>query len=298
MDLSVYFDDSGSDTGERDFVFAGLANRDDTWEQFSAAWSMALAKSPSIGHLKMVEANGLRGQFASWTRDARDEKLQVLAEVLSRFRPLWTYDISVSRAEYESHVSPVSARAFATPHFAITFGAVSAVARHLASEGTITPVKFVFDEQEGVDTDVALFFDYMIENLDTVPRGLVKMPIGYGDDKQNLPLQAADMLAWHVRRQRGGNQDPVVNRRAKDLRSETHIEVRFSIDMLVRWGDVFSQVLPILQTLKTKGEWQRFRAVADQAKRAGFRPPHADDPVDALAKIRAAWDEFRAKDYR
>ncbi|TIM63249.1 MAG: hypothetical protein E5Y60_25730 [Mesorhizobium sp.] len=92
----------------------------------------------------MVEANGLRGQFAGWTRDARDQKLQGLAEVLDRFRPPWTFDFSISRAEYESHVSPASPRGLSTPYFAITFGVVSAVARHLASQGAITPVTFVF----------------------------------------------------------------------------------------------------------------------------------------------------------
>lgn len=295
MDLSAYFDDSGSDIGERDLVFAGLVNRDDAWEQFSVAWSVALAKYPTIGYLKMVEANGLRGQFAGWTRETRDQKLEGLAEVIDRIRPPWTFDISVSRIDYESHVSPASPRGLSTAYFGLTFGAVSVVARHLAGMGTITPVRFIFDEQSGVNTDVALFFDYMVENLDPVSRGLIKMPIGYGNDMRNLPLQAADMLAWHIRRQREGNGDPTINRRAEYLRSESHIEARFPLDLLVRWGTAFSQVLPILQTLKTKGDWQRFRAVADQAKREGFRPPHGDDAVDSLAKIRAAWDQFQGK---
>lgn len=295
MDLSAYFDDSGSDTGERDLVFAGLVNSDDAWEQFSVAWRVALSKTPPIGYLKMAEANSLRGQFSGWTRDARDQKLQDLAEILDRFRPSWSFDISISRAEYDSHVSPASPRGLSTPYFALTFGAVSAVARHLAGEGAITPVSFVFDEQSGVDKDVALFFDYMIENLDLDSRGLIKMPIGYGDDIRNLPLQAADMLAWHIRRQREGDKDPTVIRRAEYLRSQTHVEMRIPPEMLVRWGAAFSQVLPILQTLKTKGEWQRFRAIADQAKRDGFRPPHGDDAVDALANIRAAWEQFRDK---
>jgi len=295
MDLSAYFDDSGSDTGERDLVFAGLVNRDDIWEQFSLAWSAALAKPPSIGHLKMVEANGLRGQFAGWKREVRDQKLEDLVEVLHRFRPLWTFDVSVSRAEYEIQVSPASPRGLSTPHFATTFGAVSVVARHLASEGVSTPVKFVFDKQDGVDADVALFFDYMLENLDVVSRELVKMPIAYGDDKRSLPLQAADMLAWHIRRQREGNKDPTILRRAEYIRSATHIEMRIPADLLVRWGDAFSQVLPILQTLKTKGEWQRFRTLVEQAKRDGFQPPHGDDAVETLANIREAWDKFRGK---
>lgn len=298
MDLSAYFDDSGSDTGDRDLVFAGLVNGDDTWEQFGVAWSAALAKPPTIGHLKMVEANGLRGQFAGWTRDARDRKLEALAEVLYRFRPPWTFDISISRAEYESRVSPASPRGLSTPYFATTFGAASTVARYLASEGVITPIRFVFDEQNGVNTDVALFFDYMVENIDSVSRALIKMPISYGDDMRDLPLQAADMLAWHIRRQREGNDDPAIIHRAEYIRSATHIEARVPSEMLVRWGAVFSQVLPILQTLKTKGEWQRFRIVAEQAKLDGFRPPHGDDAEDALAKIRAAWGQFRDESQR
>ncbi|MBB2701811.1 UNVERIFIED_ORG: hypothetical protein GGI66_006537 [Rhizobium esperanzae] len=123
------------------------------------------------------------------------------------------------------------------------------------------------------------------------------MPIGYGDEMQDLPLQAADMLAWHIRRQRQGDKDLTVTRRAEFLRSNRHIEARVPLEMLIRWGAVFSQVLPILQTLKSKGEWQRFRAIVDQANSAGFRPPHGEDPSDTLTN-RAAWDEFENKGMR
>lgn len=295
MDLSAYFDDSGSDTGEREIVFAGLVNSDDSWQQFSLEWSTVLATPPTISHLKMVEANALRGQFAGWSRDVRDQKLQALADVIKRIRPQCTFEISISRAEYDNHVSPTAPRGLATPHLAATFGAVSGVARHLASEGGATPVRFVFDEQNGVSQDVALFFDYMLQNLDSVSHGLIKMPIVYGNDMRDLPLQAADMLAWHIRRQSENSTDQVILRRADYIRSDTHVTARVPPEMLVQWGAAFSQVLPILQTLKSKGEWQRFRTVAEQAKRDGFRPPHGDDSLDALANIRAAWEKFRTE---
>lgn len=254
MDLSAYFDDSGSETGDRDLVFAGLVNSEDAWGQFATAWREALAEAPSIFYLKMAEANGLRGQFATWTRQARDKKLEALTEVMHRFRPMWTFSFSVSRAEYDSHVSPVASRGLATPYFATTFGATSMVARYLASEGITTPVSFVFDEQNGVSADVALFFDYMIENLDPPSRALIKMPISYGNDMSDLPLQAADMLAWHIRRQREGTGDPAVLYHADYLRSPIHIEMRVPTDMLQRWGVAFSQVLPMLKKLQSKGE--------------------------------------------
>ncbi|MET3896976.1 hypothetical protein ABIB57_000913 [Devosia sp. UYZn731] len=298
MDFSAYFDDSGSDSGGRDLVFAGLVNADDAWDQFGLAWSAALSEPPTIGHLKMVEANGLRGQFAGWSRDARDQKLETLANVLHRSRPRWTFDISISRAEYERVVSPTTPRGLSTPYFAATFGATSMVARYLASEGISTPVRFVFDEQDGVSADIALFFDYMVENLDPVSRALIKMPIRYGNDMRDLALQAADMLAWHIRRQSESNDDTAITRRSEYIRSDTHIEARVPSYMLDRWGAVFAEALPILQTLKTKGEWQRFRSIAAQAKLDGFKPPHGDETEDVLAKIRAAWDEFRERNQR
>lgn len=293
MDLSAYFDDSGSDAGDRDLVFAGLVNGNDAWEQFTTAWRAALAQAPAIAHLKMVEANGLRGQFAGWTREARDRKLGVMAEVIHSFRPQWTFDFSISRAEYETHVSPASPRGLSTAYFATTFGAVSTVARYLATEGITTPVAFTFDEQKGVSKDVALFFDYMVENLEPEAQALIKLPIGYGNDMSDLPLQAADMLAWHIRRQREGSNDAAIVRRAEYIRAANHVECRVPSDMIGRWGTAFTQVLPLLQTLKRKGDWQRFRIAAEEAKRAGFRPPHGDDAEDSLAKIRAAWDEFQ-----
>jgi len=46
---------------------AGYLNRANEWRLFDDAWAEELSAKPSIEYLKMVEANGLRGQFGGWS---------------------------------------------------------------------------------------------------------------------------------------------------------------------------------------------------------------------------------------
>jgi hypothetical protein len=69
--------------------------------------------------------------------------------------------------------------------------------RYLASQGVDAKVDFIFDQQTGISADLPLFFDHMMRSLPRQARKMVsEVPI-FRDDKVMIPLQAADMLAWH-----------------------------------------------------------------------------------------------------
>jgi len=83
------------------------------------------------------------------------------------------------------------------------FTVVSAVSRYVAESPVRAPIRFVFDEQQGVDVDVEMFFSEMIKSLPAEAQNLIDGLPAFKSDKelQYAPLQAADFLAWHLRRE-------------------------------------------------------------------------------------------------
>jgi hypothetical protein len=78
-------------------------------------------------------------------------------------------------------------------------------------------VHFIFDEQLHASDRVQAVWSKIIEIIHDDLRPLIGGRPSHRNDKEVLPLQAADLLAWHVRRwydekQSGGNfQSPVLD---------------------------------------------------------------------------------------
>ncbi|UZE48755.1 hypothetical protein ONR75_29050 [Rhodopseudomonas sp. P2A-2r] len=131
----------------------------DAWASFSQAWSAELKAWPSIEYFKASEANALNGQFDykdDWDEAKRDVKVGNLAAIISHFQPL-SFFFSVNRQIFEDELKPVSPYGFGRPHFQMCFSVVAGIAQYAAQEGISTPIEFIFDEQQGVDDDIALF---------------------------------------------------------------------------------------------------------------------------------------------
>lgn len=197
--FQAFTDDSASDIGDRRLFFAGYLNRAEDWALFADAWDEELRAEPGIEYLRMVEANGLRGQFAGWDERRRDEKLRGLARVIRHFKPV-SFQVSVSREQFARILEPVNPRGL-SPHFDCVFCTVSSVARFAYDGGMRLPIDFVFDEMDSVALDMPLVFDHLIKSLPRGARQLVSGHPTFKNDKLVTPLQAADMLAWHVRRE-------------------------------------------------------------------------------------------------
>jgi Protein of unknown function (DUF3800) len=197
--LQAFSDDSASETGDRRLFMAGYVNRAEAWSSFAEAWATGLQEYPSIGYLKMVEAVNLRDQFKGWGPEQRDEKLRCLARIIHHFKPL-SFEFSLSRKIYYSDVKPAAPRGLGNPYFSCAFSVVSGIARFVDSQQLRLPIDFIFDEQTEISSDINLFFEFMTQSLPKGVRQLINGNPIFRDDKMFLPLQAADMLAWHTRR--------------------------------------------------------------------------------------------------
>src|ERR1039458_5051934 len=193
------------------------------------------------------------GKRKGWTEEKRDEKLRSLARVVRHFEPL-SFEFSINREIFYRDLKPVSPRGLGKPHFTGCFAVVAGLANFVASKNGNIPIEFIFDEQEGVDEDIALFFAHMKKSLPKKARELIaSTPMFRNDkDKQFLPLQAADMLAWHLRREHATERLPM----ADLLRSsEAHLVSGVDEPTMKRWTNHHSQ-LPGISQLQSKAQWR------------------------------------------
>lgn len=295
----AFVDDSGSESGDRRLFLAGYLNRVEAWALFADAWAEELRATPSIEYLKMVEAQNLRDQFKGWLPKERDEKLRGLARVIRHFEPM-SFEMSLNREYFDRVLKPVSPRGLASAHFACCGATIVSVARFAAKAKMKGQIEFIFDEQDGVSSDMDLFFEQIKPHFPKKARQLIAGKPLFRDDKEFTPLQAADMLAWHIRRE---HEDSVQLPMANLLKnSRGHLISEIPEHMIARWAD-HGRHLPGIESLSTKRQWRSFkegysRQIRDGANPATLgRPPLFKRVLDRIRlSLRAAlsrWNKPR-----
>lgn len=284
--LQAFIDDSASEKGDKRLFMAGYLNRSDTWRLFEEAWNEELRTPPAIAYLRMVEANNLRGEFKGWTKEARDEKLRGLARVINHFEPL-SFQFTINRGEHFRVLAPVSPRGLGSPHFICCFSVISGVARYVAEAKANTQIEYIFDEQDGVSADMPLMFHDMKRSIPRAARKLIVGEPAFRDDKLFPQLQAADMLAWHLRREhenRKSDNDtlPMADRLRN---SNGHLECHIDDSHLHKWAEHHRKQEGV-RFLKTKGQWQRFRQDMSHFADAGLIPPKGRRLSHLLFRLR------------
>jgi hypothetical protein len=196
--LQVCVDDSGSGQPPV-FVLAGFVSSVEGWAAFADEWHEELNTGRTLPYFKMKHAAHLRGVFDGWSEPERDAKLVRLVDIIKRHTHggiACTVDLAAFDAVMRGKVSA----ALRNPYFIAFYGIIDLVLGFIATGKLSGEVGFVFDEQ-GKQVGKALkawknWRKYMRPELVT----LVPDPPDSRDDRRFLPLQAADMLAWTVRR--------------------------------------------------------------------------------------------------
>lgn len=292
--LQAYVDDSASEIGDKRLFLAGYVNSATEWIAFSNAWDAVLRAKPSIGYLRMVEAQNLRGEFAGWSKPDRDAKLLSLAGVIEQFR-FWFVAISVSRRDYGEIVTPAAPYPLKSPYSGCFWGIIHMLAQYHDSLGLedIPPVDFIFDEQGGLGNSAALFFEWLKEDQSPKIKSLIGSTPIFRDDKKVVALQAADMLAWHLRRdhERNGAALPL-----KDKLLHQGAMKDINTDALKVMADRLREV-PNVDMIQRKGEWQRLKLTIAALVDAGAPSPrtiYSEMRVRRLIlRVGPAWEKVR-----
>ena len=156
--LTAYFDDSGSERGERMLILAGYVHSAQTWLAFNDDWQTVLETAPAIKYLHMVEAENLRDEFKGWVREEMEEKVSALADVIVKHEP-WSIECQVSRQDFSDIVQPVVSYELRTPYFACFYGVICNLVKWHASMGLTLPIDFVFDEQGAIGAQGVLWYE-------------------------------------------------------------------------------------------------------------------------------------------
>ena len=189
----AFIDDSGSGGDSRYYVLGGYSASIEEWEQFSDLWQAELDRSPSIRYFKMREAESLRRQFSGWSAEARDAKVNALIDVIYSCR-LIEASIAVPVKEFEEILRPELPPDCSDPYlicFSCLVAAFSMTNRYAGK------IDFVFDQDQKNEKKARAWYP--------LSKVLLHNPgffgeINFWNDEDFAPLQAADLIAWQVRR--------------------------------------------------------------------------------------------------
>lgn len=110
-----------------------------------------------------------------------------------------------------------------------------------------------------MDADIALFFSEMKKALPIEAQNLIDgSPIFKCDrDKPYIALQAADLLAWHLRSEHAtGVARPLTKTL---LNKDGHLVGEIPDEMLRKWAE-HDKKMPGIALTQSKGQWRDFKA--------------------------------------
>jgi Protein of unknown function (DUF3800) len=209
MSFEFYADDSGSEPQSPIFFFAGLLTAADDRAAFSDEWNAALARHPKLDYFKMSEAASLRGQFEQhrgWNDQKRDDRVITLARIATKYARLRA-SVSIRHDLFDKYFLSVPAvernLATDTPYVLLFTQMISVALLHANYQGMREKIDFIFDQQCGFSDEAVRHWPLFKFSLETSLRPDLLQMIGgtpfFQDEKDFLPLQAADLYAWQAR---------------------------------------------------------------------------------------------------
>lgn len=208
--LQGYIDDSGSDENSyppsHHFVLAGYVMHEPIWEHFSDRWASELIREPAIKAFKMADAEYGEGYFEGMPEEFRRLKVNELSQVVADFREnslaLWCHlKWQDYRDVVRGKVHPRIDSPYAVLFYQIMRGAHEhQIEVNKAVNVGFHKVEFIFDDQGFTGLRAVQWYAALIRKLPEPYKSMAGGIPSFKDDERVVPLQAADMLAWHVHR--------------------------------------------------------------------------------------------------
>jgi len=203
--IQGFIDDSGGDGRSPVFVLAGYVAKAEQWEAFTDEWQKVL-DYPDPTPIKFLKTNQIyrnnvpNTDFYGWTDKQRDARLKMFIAAIRR-HVLHGIVSVVPMEPYERLMKgKFNLAMLDRPYFLSFFGILINLLKLTHDLKLDDKLDLIFDEQNVRKEVLAAEFD---KCMALAPPELHKlcggMPI-FGSDHDALPLQAADMLAWHARR--------------------------------------------------------------------------------------------------
>lgn len=198
--LQAYIDDSVGEGGN--YVLAGHIASADAWEAFSRDWEKTLPmglRDKDGWYFKMSEMAASPERMERVPAFYRVMEDHILLSVSVHFK---IADLAAAQRRIFVPRAPIDWGDFANPHFFAFRGLLDMFHLHREMiEDKIPldqPVDFIFDDHSAKKPLLQAWDDYLDRRKAHIRKRYGATPI-FRDDRQFLPLQAADLWAWWVR---------------------------------------------------------------------------------------------------
>lgn len=198
--LKGFFDDSGSDGERIPFVIGGYVLSIDQWAQFADDWKAELDREPKVEFFHMTDAAQGYGPFIGMPWEFRKCKVRDMLGVIKKHNPdgLYTW---TSWENYRAIVGPEVVGYMKNPYMLLYSVIQETILDYQKRKGIFPErIELCFDQQGELGNFARMFY---LPTKDAMPPEIQQMLGGepdIKDDKLVVPLQAADLLAWSVRR--------------------------------------------------------------------------------------------------
>lgn len=198
--MKAFIDDSGSGSDSPWYVLAGYVGTVEAWDLFGATWLEVLNGPPKLEYFKASEAESLRpdGQWAGVTKEQRNTRLNALIDVIGKFATRAFY-VRTMQKDYDEIIKPYVPPRWDNAYFFLFIGCIAAATSLEKYTGAGNPIDFVFDtaDKKRIVNPSLLLYD-QVSSISQFSGRITN--VHYEDEKIFLPLQAADLLAWQIRR--------------------------------------------------------------------------------------------------
>ncbi|MCW3848103.1 DUF3800 domain-containing protein [Sphingomonas sp. LB-2] len=198
MTLRFYIDDSGRNDPPV-FVLGGMGIATDRVVAFEQAWNAVLAEAPAIPYFKMAEANARRGAFQGVPPAERDTKVAALGEVL-RTHATATLAVVVRHEDYARVYAGKMMRWMDRPYQMMFHFAIATAFKLCREQDLGESAEFVFDRDLDNEKSLAESYPAFRKGMEPALAAFLPENPRHADDRDEVALQAADLVAWHVRR--------------------------------------------------------------------------------------------------
>lgn len=228
MVLQAFIDDSGSEPQGKVFVLAGFIASAERWAEFSCSWQRVLDRN-RLEYFKHSEAMTLNGEFdkrRGWNAEKRDALLAELVDIICAYAEYQTY-VSMRHAHFEKYLRPIPApeRTLGTdaPYLTLYMQIIAGLALLAERFKIKEKCDFIFDEQGGFSVEADAKWPSIEKVHSGETRAWNKPDIlgarpTFQNDKDFLPLQAADFYAGEIRRNLSVSEKIIVPARSLLIR--------------------------------------------------------------------------------
>jgi hypothetical protein len=198
MALQAVVDDSGRGNPPV-FVLAGLAAKVEKWLGFPGAWDSVLKLEPKLAYFKMNDAHMLTGEFRGFSVAQRDQRLDAFVDVIEGHVE-FAFRLVIPHVPYSQGLYGKIAKVIDQPYFLAFYRLMIFLLENEYNKPLGEKIDFVFDEQQQDELWVQSAYDGFVKCAPARLRHLIGDRPSHRSYRTFLPLQAADLYAWHVRR--------------------------------------------------------------------------------------------------